>query len=71
MKIKDEGETDVDECKHGYEAVTMYWAMIVSVFCVGGIIGGSAVGVVASRLGRFVIFEYLPTYCNRIILVIR
>ena len=54
MKMKDEAETEVDECKHGYEAVTMYWAMIVSVFCVGGIIGGSAVGVVASRLGRFV-----------------
>jgi len=52
MKMKDEAETEVDECKHGYEAVTMYWAMIVSVFCVGGIIGGSAVGVVASRLGR-------------------
>jgi len=29
------------------------WAWIVSIFCVGGMIGGSCVGLIASRLGRF------------------
>jgi len=32
--------------------VTLIWSWIVASFCVGGIIGGSTVGVVASRLGR-------------------
>ncbi|BES88883.1 transporter [Nesidiocoris tenuis] len=32
--------------------ITMIWSTIVSVFCVGGMIGGSIVGVVADRLGR-------------------
>jgi len=32
--------------------VTLIWSWIVSAFCVGGVIGGSAVGVVASRIGR-------------------
>ncbi|CAB0001304.1 unnamed protein product [Nesidiocoris tenuis] len=46
--------------QHGYNTgvvnapaeITMIWSTIVSVFCVGGMIGGSIVGVVADRLGR-------------------
>lgn len=34
------------------ESVTLIWSWIVSSFCVGGIIGGSTVGIVASKLGR-------------------
>ena len=32
--------------------VTGIWSLIVAIFCVGGMIGGTAVGTVASRLGR-------------------
>uniref|UniRef100_A0A146LZR5 Solute carrier family 2, facilitated glucose transporter member 1 n=1 Tax=Lygus hesperus TaxID=30085 RepID=A0A146LZR5_LYGHE len=32
--------------------ITVIWSIIVSVFCVGGMIGGSIVGIVADRLGR-------------------
>lgn len=32
--------------------VTLIWSWIVAAFCVGGIIGGSAVGVVGNTLGR-------------------
>lgn len=44
-------EAESDDCL-SQNTVTMIWSWIVSSFCVGGIIGGSAVGVVASRLGR-------------------
>ena len=40
-----------EECM-SEEVVTVIWAWVVAAFCVGGIIGGSIVGVVASRLGR-------------------
>ncbi|XP_071874992.1 solute carrier family 2, facilitated glucose transporter member 1 isoform X6 [Bombus fervidus] len=32
--------------------VTMIWAIAVSIFCVGGMIGGSLVGSIADRFGR-------------------
>ncbi|KAL1116610.1 hypothetical protein AAG570_005082 [Ranatra chinensis] len=32
--------------------VTLIWAIAVSIFCVGGMIGGSIVGFVADKLGR-------------------
>jgi len=32
--------------------VTMIWSWIVSVFCIGGIIGGSITGLVSERMGR-------------------
>ncbi|KAK7793268.1 hypothetical protein R5R35_006661 [Gryllus longicercus] len=32
--------------------VTMIWAIAVSIFCVGGMIGGSITGIVAERFGR-------------------
>ena len=38
---------EVDEAR-----VTLIWAWIVAIFCVGGMIGGSACGIVSSRLGR-------------------
>lgn len=40
-------QTDVSQ-----STVTMIWAMAVSIFCVGGMIGGSLVGFVANRFGR-------------------
>ena len=39
-------------CNMDLQKGTLIWSWIVASFCVGGIIGGSAVGVVASRLGR-------------------
>jgi len=54
MKEVDKDSTDMDtsECKHGNNEVVLIWSWIVAVFCVGGVIGGSAIGVVSSRLGR-------------------
>ncbi len=31
---------------------TLIWAWIVAVFCIGGMIGGSCVGLIASGVGR-------------------
>lgn len=49
---KDSTDMDISECKHGNNEVVLIWSWVVAVFCVGGVIGGSAVGVVSSRLGR-------------------
>ena len=66
MKEVDKDSTDMDtsECKHGNNEVVLIWSWVVAVFCVGGVIGGSTVGVVSSRLGRFVLILilYLFTY---------
>jgi SP family facilitated glucose transporter-like MFS transporter 1 len=50
--------TDVTVSDAGHEecltdtTVIIIWSWIVAAFCVGGMIGGSAVGVVSSNLGR-------------------
>ena len=64
MKEVDKDSTDMDtsECKHGNNEVVLIWSWIVAVFCVGGVIGGSTVGVVSSRLGRFVQTFIFLTY---------
>ena len=59
---KDSTDVDTSECKHGNNEVVLIWSWIVAVFCVGGVIGGSAVGVVSSRLGRFVLTLFLFIY---------
>ena len=63
---KDSTDMDISECKHGNNEVVLIWSWIVAVFCVGGVIGGSAVGVVSSRLGRFVL-TFLLTYLRILI----
>ena len=58
-----ENDADLAECTRGYNEVVIIWSWIVSTFCVGGIIGGSAIGVVSSRLGRLeirIIFKIYP-----------
>jgi hypothetical protein len=39
------------ECMSEAQA-TLIWAWIVAVFCIGGMIGGSCVGLIASGVGR-------------------
>ncbi|XP_059084871.1 solute carrier family 2, facilitated glucose transporter member 1-like isoform X2 [Tigriopus californicus] len=47
-----DGEPGEVLCEMSETEVTLIWAWIVAIFCVGGMIGGSIVGVVAGRLGR-------------------
>eukprot|EP00096_Caligus_rogercresseyi_P015440 TRINITY_DN7878_c0_g1_i1.p1 TRINITY_DN7878_c0_g1~~TRINITY_DN7878_c0_g1_i1.p1 ORF type:complete len:482 (+),score=118.63 TRINITY_DN7878_c0_g1_i1:104-1549(+) len=39
-------------CEIGENSATFIWAIVVSIFCVGGMIGGTLVGTIASRVGR-------------------
>ncbi len=41
-----------NNCAMSDVQVTLIWAWIVAIFCVGGMIGGTAVGLVAGRVGR-------------------
>ena len=50
--VNDKGETVGEGCDYDVEGVTTIWAIIVAAFCVGGMIGGSVVGVVSKSLGR-------------------
>ena len=49
-----EGEDPTKQCEMTENRGTLIWSWIVGIFCVGGVMGGSAVGIVASRLGRYV-----------------
>ena len=61
-KDKDSTELDVTGCKYGNGQVVIIWAWIVAVFCVGGIMGGSIVGVVSSRVGRYALDHFVKAF---------
>ncbi|XP_063223869.1 solute carrier family 2, facilitated glucose transporter member 1-like isoform X2 [Bacillus rossius redtenbacheri] len=44
--------SDIESWEVEKTKVTMVWSIAVSIFCVGGMIGGSITGIVAERLGR-------------------
>nr|XP_040581521.1 solute carrier family 2, facilitated glucose transporter member 1-like [Lepeophtheirus salmonis] len=52
MTAVTEDGSDVLVCEKDMKSATMIWAIIVSIFCVGGMIGGTVVGTIASRVGR-------------------
>ena len=35
------------------DSLTNWWSVVVSIYCVGGIIGGLMTGFIADRLGRY------------------
>ena len=66
MTQAEEGKEAEKVCVMTKEEGVLIWSWIVATFCVGGIIGGSAVGAVASGLGRFVyFFSVFETFSDR------
>ncbi len=51
-EVTDGDAADTAGCTMTKANVTFLWAVIVAAFCVGGVFGGSAVGLVAGRVGR-------------------
>lgn len=71
MTQAEEGKEAEKVCVMTEEEGVLIWSWIVATFCVGGIIGGSAVGAVASGLGRFVyffsVFETVPIFSDTLV----
>ena len=64
-----EGEDPAKECQMSETDGTLIWSWIVGSFCVGGVMGGSTVGIVASRLGRYVYdFAELQIFASKIVM---
>ena len=47
--LHQDDDTDNVNCD---TSVTFIWSFVVAIFCIGGMMGGSVVGLVSSRLGR-------------------
>jgi len=47
--LTEEGRAADGSCN---TSVTFIWSFVVAIFCIGGMMGGSVVGLVSSRLGR-------------------
>ena len=71
MTQAEEGKEAEKVCVMTEEEGVLIWSWIVATFCVGGIIGGSAVGAVASGLGRsvyfFSVFETVPIFSDTLV----